>query len=534
MTNTKLNHNNPLHASQLGSFAPLSIAKAVWNHRFLCLAVWLLLTAATVLIVHRLPSVYRAETTILVESQRIPENYVSPTVTPSLQDRLNAISDQILSYSRLMELIERFDLYHQERQHMTPEEIVDKMRSDIKITADRATLGSSGHPAAFRISYQGSNPTLVAEVAQQIGNFFIDENVRERSIEAEGTSEFLESQLADAKKRLEQQEAMLSRFKLEHNGELPEQENALLASAGQLKTELSGVQDAINRAQQNKTVLMASLSDAQMAQAAYTQLLQQSAPVAVSPSQPVAAGPTEVERLQAQLADLRTRYGDQYPDVRHLKEQLEQAREAEKKMAASHAKPAAETPGQAPVTTLVKTTHSSPQSLQTLLASEQRITDLKAQITAVNTEIANLEKERQNILHDLAVIDSHLQALPVREQQLASVTRDYETTKAAYQSLLDKKLAADVAADMEKRQKAERFVMLDAARVPQKPIKPKRQLIDACGCAAALLLAVLLAIGLEFHKGVLLGEWEIPTSVTILGRIPAMAIASPENGSVGK
>src|SRR5579875_693613 len=304
MTNTKLNHNNPLHASQLGSFAPLSIAKAVWNHRFLCLAVWLLLTAATVLIVHRLPSVYRAETTILVESQRIPENYVSPTVTPSLQDRLNAISDQILSYSRLMELIERFDLYHQERQHMTPEEIVDKMRSDIKITADRATLGSSGHPAAFRISYQGSNPTLVAEVAQQIGNFFIDENVRERSIEAEGTSEFLESQLADAKKRLEQQEA-------------------LLASAGQLKTELSGVQDAINRAQQNKTVLMASLSDAQMAQAAYTQLLQQSAPVAVTPSQPVAAGPTEVERLQAQLADLRTRYGDQYPDVRHLKEQLE-------------------------------------------------------------------------------------------------------------------------------------------------------------------------------------------------------------------
>jgi succinoglycan biosynthesis transport protein ExoP len=527
---TKQDRISAIGGQQLGGLSPLSIAKAIWNHRFIGIVVWLLLMAAVVLIVRRLPSVYRAETSILVESQRIPETYVSATVAPNLQDRLNAISDQILSYSRLSDLIQRFDLYRKERRHRTMEEIVDMMRSDIKITADKSALGSDGHPAAFQISYQGPNPETVAQVAQQIGSFFIDENVRERSIEAEGTSQFLESQLAEAKRRLEEQEAMLSRYKLEHSGELPEQENALLASSGQMKTELTGIQDALNRAQQNKTMLQASLSDARMAEAAFGQMLKQAAPVPAGGTAVQADFPpqTESERLEAQLAVLRGRYGDEYPDVRHLKEQLAQARAAEKKMALSPAKPpAAGNPGQASAAALVQTSHSSPQSLQTLIASKSRITDLTAQIAAANTEIASLEKQRQGILRDLSALESHIAELPVREQQLASVTRDYETTKAAYQSLLDKKLSADVAADMEKRQKAERFVMLDAARVPQKPIKPKRELLDAGGCIAALAVAILLALGLELRKGVLLGEWEIPSSVTILGRIPVMALAAP-------
>lgn len=521
--------------AHLGSWVPLSIAKAIWNRRLLCLLVWLLLTAATFFIVNRLPPVYKAETSILIESQRIPENFVSATVAPDLQDRLNAISDQILSYSRLTELTRRFDLYRGEREHKTPEEIVDQMRSDIKIKADPTVLGAAGRPGAFQISYQGPDPVVVAHVAQQIGSFFIDENVRERSIEAEGTSEFLESQLAEAKKRLEEQEAMLSQFKLAHNGELPEQENALIASSGQIKTELSGIQDSINRAEQNKAVLTASLSDAQMSEATLAKMLDQRAPVSGSAAhgQPISPSQTESERLQEQLSTLQARYGDEYPDVRHVKEQLEEARQTEKKMATSDKKAStSQNLEQASAVTLVNTSRTDPQGFEVLLTDRARIANLKAQIEAADAEITNLEKQRNSIFHDLGALESHIRQLPVREQQLASVTRDYETTKAAYKSLLDKKLSADVATDMEKRQKAERFVMLDPARVPQKPIKPNRPMLCGIGCIAALAIAILLAVGLEFRTQVFLGEWELPPSIEILGRIPVLALsAEPRDGA---
>ena len=518
--------------SRFGGLSPLSFAKAAWNHRFLCVTAWVVFTAAIAFVVHRLPPTYRVETSILVESQRIPEKFVSATVTPDLQDRLNTLSDQVLSYPRLMALIRKFDLYPVERRNHAQEEVVDLMRSDIKIKAADST---PGHAGSFQISYEGPNPVVITRVVQEIANFFIDENLRERQGEAEGTSEFLEGQLAEAKQRLEQQEAILSRYKMQYNGELPEQESALLASSGQTKVELTGIQDALNRAQQNKTLLEATLANAQSADATLTQMLQEGAPapqltLSGQGTQAVAAPQKESERLEAQLASLQMRYGDQYPDVRHLKEELERVREVERRSAASAPKVSAgEGAAQAapPVPTGARL---SPAAQQNIIASRERIADLKRQIAAVNAEIANLEKQRQSVMTDLNALELRIENLPLREQQLASVTRDYDTTQKAYQSLLDKKLSADVAADMEKRQKAERFVPLDPARVPEKPIKPKREILDAGGCFIALIISIALAVGLELRKGVMLGEWELPPSVTILGRVPEISLRPASGG----
>jgi len=524
---------------------PLSLIKAVWNHKVLCLAVFLLLSLATMLVVRRLPSVYRAEAAILVESQRIPEKFVSATVNPDLQDRLNILSEQILSYTRLMELIQRYDLYHQERAHLVREEIVEKMRADITIKPERSGTGT-GRPGAFRISYQGSNPNVVAQVTNQVANFFIEENLRQREIEAVGTSQFLESQLAEAKKRLEEQETMLSRYKLQFNGELPQQENALIASTGQAKVQLMGVQDAINRAEQNKAMLEASLSSAQAAEAALTQMLRGPSG-ADSEARRTVAGlpaaqlvvplpPKESDLLETQLAQLKLRYSEDHPDVRRAKDALERARAAEKKSAISVPKPSppalsgeprvpAPVPASGPA-------NLAPQAGQVLVGSRERVDSLKLQISAADHEIESLNKERQTIMRELNSMQTRIEKLPVREQQLAAVTRDYETTKAAYQSLLDKKLSADVAADMEKRQKAERFVMLESARVPELPVKPKRLVLDAGGCIFALAIGIALAIALEFRKGVLMGEWELPSNVEILGRVPKITMATVDSAPV--
>jgi polysaccharide biosynthesis transport protein len=532
----KQDPQRPAGDAPLGGLSPLSFAKAIWNYRFLCLSVWIALTAAVVLVVHRLPPTYRAETSILVESQRIPEKFVSSTVTPELQDRLNTLSDQVLSYPRLMDLIRKFDLYRVERKTHSQEEVVDLMRSDIKIKAADST---PGHAGSFEISYQGSNPVVITRVVQEIANFFIDENLRERQGEAEGTSQFLEGQLAEAKQRLEAQEAMLSRYKMQYNGELPEQEGALLASSGQMKVELTGIQDALNRAQQNKTMLESTLANAQAADATLEQMLQEGAPaqqvgLSIAGAQGLPAPPQkESERLEAELATLRMRYGDQYPDVRHLKEELERVREEEKNAPPA---PSKASPGETAAQTappVPARARLSPQAQQNIIASRERIADVKRQMASVNSEIANLEKQRQSVMADLNSLESRIENLPLREQQLASVTRDYETTQKAYQSLLDKKLSADVAADMEKRQKAERFVPLDPARVPERPIKPKRQILDGGGCLLALIISIALGVVLELRKGVLLGEWELPPSVTILGRVPEIALSPVSGGRHG-
>ncbi len=512
----------------------LSVLKAIWNHKRLVLISWLAISLAVTLLVYRLPAVYSAEALVLVESQRIPERYVSATVNPDLQDRLNALSQQILSYSRLDQIIKRFSLYSEERKTRVQEEIVELMRRDISIHMERGM--GVGRPGAFRVSFRGPDPRVVAQVTNVIANFFVEENLRSREVEAVGTSEFLESQLAEAKTRLEEQERQLSEYKLRFKGELPQQENALLVSLGQLKTQLTGVQDAVNRAQQNKVLLETTLDNAKAAENMVAGLIEQEGAVArraaldaaPNPASPAMAAAAPVmkqsERLKLQLEALRTRYGEEHPDIRRMVAEIARVEAFEQKAPppAPEAPRGASEQGSNSVAVSPRQIQASPQMAQSLLSARERVHSVRAQLELAVNEVTSLNRERQRLVTEIASAESRIAKLPVREQQLAAVTRDYEITRTNYSSLLDKKMAADVAADMEKRQKAERFVILDLARVPEKPIKPKRVLLSLAGCVFGLAFGMALSLGLEFKKGVLLGDWEIPAGVVVLGRIPAM------------
>src|SRR5262249_710582 len=146
------------------------------------------------------------------------------------------------------------------------EEVLEMMRTDINIKLEKGWSG--GRPGAFHVGYSGPNPELVTEVANQIANLFIDENLRTRERQAEGTADFIDGQLNEAKKKLDELEAKVSQWKLQHNGELPQQETALSASRDRLQVELQGNQDALNRTQQDKILLQTSLNLAEAAEAA--------------------------------------------------------------------------------------------------------------------------------------------------------------------------------------------------------------------------------------------------------------------------
>jgi polysaccharide chain length determinant protein (PEP-CTERM system associated) len=514
---------------------PLSLLRAVWKRKTSLCLLFVAGCAVTVAVTYEWPPKYKSEAVILVESQRIPQNFVTATVNDDLKERLSSLNAQILAYSRLLEIVKKFDLYHKERQARAEEEVIELMRGDIDIQLVKGW--SQERPGAFRISYEGKNPALVASVANELGNLFIEENLRSREVQATGTSEFLDNQLADAKRRLEEQEARLSQYKLEHQGELPEQENSLIASLNRLQVQLQGIQDGLSRAQQNKILTQDSLEGGQATLVAMTRIGERSAAFGTNAS---ATGNDRrsIKQLEAQLAELRTRYTEDYPEVQSVKASLA---EAETRTAESQAgAPAGEsTPAKAAkqpdssTPSLEEADIDDPSLAATLANQRERLNNLKAQQAVTDKQIESLTSERKQTLTQMNSIQSHVDRLPVREQQMASVMRDYEITKANYQSLLDKKLAAAMAADMEKRQKSERFTMLEPARVPEVPFKPNRPVVGAIGVAMSLLLAVAFVIGRTFQENVVLGEWELPKDVVILGRVPMIdAKASvPESGA---
>lgn len=512
---------------------PRSILRALWKRKLSIVLLWLVGSGAAVALVTHLRAVYAAEALILVESQKIPESFVAATVQTALEARLDTLKQQVLSHERLWKLIQEFDLYAKQRKTHSQEEVVDMLRHDINIRLERGW--STSRPGAFRVSYETYSPTTVAEIANRIGRFFIDENLRAREVEAAATSAFLDSQLAESKKKLQEQEARLKDFKEAYIGELPQQQTTLLSAASQSRAELLGIQEALSRAQQNKLTLESSLGLARDNLKRQQELARQRAEldaasralVSLSPGPvvgpPPAAPPSELDKARAQLQGLHLRYEDKHPEVQRVLQEVARLEQLDQEASALVRR--IETPPPAfPRTAQAQRAVADPPRREPVPSDDPAIRALEAQVTLAVREIQTLESRRQQVIQDAADIQARMQKLPIREQQLSAITRDYDTSRANYQSLLDKKLAADVAANMERWQKAERFVMLDAARVPEKPVRPKRALLTAIGSLLSLLGAAALALLLELKKNVVLGEWELPAGTVIIGRVPRMEI----------
>jgi succinoglycan biosynthesis transport protein ExoP len=493
----------------------LSIIRTLWKRKLLISMTTILAGFLGTAIVFRLPAVYRAEVLILVESQRIPERFVAPTVSTDLNNRLSNIRQQIMSYTRLLTIINKYNLYRRERQEKAEEEVIEIMRKNIDVRLEQGW--SKDQPGAFRISYEGREPAVVAQVANELGDLFIDQNLRSREVYALGTSEFIESQLAEAKKRLEEQEGKLTAYKRQHNGELPQQENALVASLSRLQVQLQGVQDETSRTEQTKILKESELDTAQTSQTALVQITERMAEGGSAPGDPTNLE-KETAELEKQLAALRTRYTENHPDVKAAREALAKLKERETKRTAQQA---GEKPDAGPRQT------PNPNTVMmsgTLIRERERVEQLKTQQAVAAKQLADLEADRQRILREITAVQARLQQLPIREQQIAGIARDYEMSKANYQSLLDKKLSAQMATQMEKNQKSERFTVLDSGRVPEKPVAPDRLLLSIAAWLAGLILAVAAALGVEFNKNVVLGEWELPKDTPILGRVPRIVI----------
>jgi succinoglycan biosynthesis transport protein ExoP len=478
--------------------SPEHYLRLLVHRKWLVLGVALGVSAGTFVFSHYLPNVYTSETVILVDPQKVPDAYVKSTVTGDVRNRLSTLSQQILSATRLQRIIETLNLYPEDRKKLAREDIITHMRGDITVQVV-SDFAASQDFQAFRIAYSGKDARLVAQVTNELASLFIDENLKAREQQATGTTEFLGNQLQETRKDLEQQEAKLKQYKLNHLGEMPEQQTADLQILGQLQSQLQLEGDSLSRAEQTKLALQTMLS-----QSASVVDLDDGQPK-MPKGQETKSGepPKQVQtasRLsndKARLTAMLSHYTPDHPDVRKLKKQIEQEEATQASEAAVAATAAAAHPVEAP-------SDSAPQAPQTPEVAKVRAPPvnhvnpvIQSQLTTLDAEISKHKEESQRLTKQVSAYQAKLSAIPVREQEITQLVRDYEISKAHYSQLLGQQLSAETATQLEIRQKGEKFEVLDPGQVAERPSRPNRTLYNSAGAAAGLVLGVLCAVGTE-------------------------------------
>ena len=444
-----------------------------------------------------LPSIYRSGTLILVEQPAVPEKFVVSNIDADIQQQLDSITQQILSRTRLQHIIEGLNLYAEERKHRNPDELVEVMRKDIDIELVR---GDDRKLSAFNIYYTNRNPEMAQRATNELASLFITENMEQRQVRSENTTRFLEDQLAQARAKLAEQEARVREFKDKHIGELPSQTQSNLQILGGLQAQLQAQEDSLNRAKQQNTYLESLLNQ-------YRTL--EHGGSGGTGAIGLSAVDRELDRLKAQLADLSSHYTDRHPDVRKTKEQIARTEKMRERIVNDINKPgASDTPDP------TASNSSAPESGPTL--------DLESQLKANRIEIANHQGAIRELQNKVYEYQGRLNRAPVMEQQFSDITRDYEQSKANYDSLLAKKNQSQMATNLEKTQQGEHFRMLDPPNLPVKPFKPKRLQICGMGLIAGLFFGGAAAFGREKLSGKIYTEREFKKmlSFDVIAEIP--------------
>ena len=332
-----------------------------------------------------------------------------------------------------------------------------------------------------------------------------------------GTEEFIVAQLAEAKRTLDQLEAKVSQYKLSHSGEFPEQQQSIISTLAQLRSSLEASRDNLNRVQDAEVTLENSLTMTKISRQALEKSRAertQAEPVPPPRQRP----PSEV--LQERYANMLKRYSPDHPDAQALRRAIEAAIDEERSARSSRRS------GSSP-----KRGDDGGADAQQLEQAREGVRTLKSQTSQAEKELVGRKAEQDRILKEISEYQARLGRLPLREQEMAQLFRDYENSKSNYRMLLDKKLAAEMATEMELHQKSERFTILDPARTPTKPIGPNRPLLYAGGCVLGLALSVGLTLLLESRNAVFLGEWELPEGVVVLGRLPVVKLRWPSKAN---
>ena len=452
-----------------------------------------------------LPKVYRATTLILVLAQSIPENYVRPTINDSVTNRLATISQEILSRTRLEKVIQEFNLFADDRNNVPMEVVIEKMRKAIEVKVQEER--NERRQNSFTISFEGEEPRTVMMVTNKLASLFIEENLKLRELQAGETSDFISKELLNTEDQLKRKEQEVRAFKERNMGQLPQQIEANLRILEQLQQQLRTTNEKIRAAEDRSLIFQGQIEQLKKSELQNSALLNPEDPNSQrAPEDPLIS---QLALLKKDLAVAQTRIKETHPDMIELRRKIAVIE------AQLEARANAQREGDG---TTVKNLPPPKMRPET----ERLYNQFVEQYNTSLLEAKRLKEEERNLKEQLVLYQRRIEDTPKREQELVLLTRDYDQLKASYQSLLDKKMQAQMAENLERRQKGMQFKILDPAVLPEKPVKPDRNKILLIGAVAGLVIG----LGLTWFRESLdqsfrnVSDFEDYLAIPVLARLP--------------
>ena len=456
---------------------------------------WLIVFASAWII----PPKYTSETVILVEAQKVPQQFVLPNVQVDLEERLQSISQQVLSRSRLLGIINSLHLY-QGLFFGSPDDQVLQMRRDIKLDLVQ-TPPTPGRPStltAFKIAYTADKPQIAQQVNTQLAGFFIDENVRASQQQSESTTNFLDTQLTAAAASLAAQEKKIREYEGSHVGELPEQLSSNLQILSGAQGQLQAAIDARDKALQQQAYLSSLATQYDTMGMSET-------------SQPSAASTAQqMEALRADLAALEAKYTPDHPDVKKLKDTIAKMEQMQKDTSGTKSDDSQDSDKTA-------ATPSQVQAMTPVMQIQSQLKANKMEIQSREAQIAKLEAKVNQY-------QARLNATPGRQQELSDIMRNYDESKKNYDALLGKTMSSQLATSLTRQQQGDQFRIIDPPSLPEKSSFPDRFKFSLAGLGLGLALAFVFGVGSEFLDDRIRSEQDLlgAAPLPVLAEIPPL------------
>lgn len=468
-----------------------------------------------------LPAVYRAESTILIEDQQIPQEFAQTTITSYVEERLQVITQQIMSRPRLQEIVDRFKLYPEMQKNHTKEEIIERLRTNISLqtvsadVVDRRTGRPSTATIAFNLSYQGKNPDTVTKVTNRLTSLYLEENLRQREEQVTNITTFLSQERAELTKFIAKLEEQISSFKQKHGRELPEFNSVNLQAVNRLTRDQEQNRMQLRSLKERKLYLEGQLASIDPSQS--------SNPMRSDEGQLLLPPAEKLKALRRQLTTLKARYSDIHPDIKKTEReiaeiesqnpslvislnQLEEKRKQLETLKRQNKELQARLGDKHPdrlqlekeievLTKEVEVLTKKEQQEDSKNASGDRTINnpayinLQVQINSTAMEIAATEADYQQVTKNLADYQNRLENAPLVERDYNRMLRDLNQAQLRYTDVSHKLTEAQVSQKMEESQRGERFKIIDPAQTPEKPFKPNRVAIALIGFVLALGLA---------------------------------------------
>jgi succinoglycan biosynthesis transport protein ExoP len=493
-----------------------------------------------------LPPIYESSSTILIEEQQIPPDFVRSTVTGYADQRIQSLNQQILSRTKLLSIIRQFNLYPEMRDKYPQEEIIETMRDNITMelisaeVANRKRRQQEGVTIAFTIAYRGKDPNTVQRVASTLASLYLQENLKLREQQAKTTTKFLEAELKELSERIKTIGAKITAFKEKHEGLLPELQQFNRAQADRLEREVDQLNVQIQAAADRKIYLEGQLAT-----------VKPDTPTISATGERVMDPHSRLKALEVALCDLQSRYSEDHPDICKVKREIKELKKMDRagggspsmkrqkltQLKAELAQKQGRYSDKHPeviklkkeIAELEKIPESGGPAQPVAQPENPAYVNLLTNIQAAGNDINALKRQKAELAEKLKTYRHRLEEAPKVEQEYLALTRDYQNAHTKHQEIMNKILEARIAEGMEESQKAEKFTIIDPASYPEQPVSPQRGLIFLAGLILSLgagLGMVALTENLD-HSVKSADELAWLTGLPVLGTITR--IVTPED-----